>query len=141
MAEAREKTFKREICGKGFTHKRQLKNHFKSHFPDEPENQKQKCEICGKMLSSVQRKTVHMKQHTGERPYKCDVCGKSYCDKGALKKHIIRHSKKFTCEICDRPFGCRSALTDHMPLIPTKNILNALFVKCYFLGKTIYIGI
>ena len=32
------------------------------------------CDVCGKMFLSPSKLAVHMRTHTNERPYECDVC-------------------------------------------------------------------
>lgn len=36
---------------------------------------------------------AHIRKHTGDRPYKCNNCDKSYTRPDALNKHLKRHEK------------------------------------------------
>ena len=43
------------------------------------------CEICKRSYSSASALHIHFRTHTGERPFKCSVCGKAFTTKGNLK--------------------------------------------------------
>ncbi|CAI9738124.1 zinc finger 271-like [Octopus vulgaris] len=39
------------------------------------------CDICGKSFSRNHHLTTHKHIHTGDKPYHCDICGKSFSQK------------------------------------------------------------
>ena len=41
----------------------------------------------------------HALIHSGEKPYKCDLCAYSTTESGALKKHKLRHSGEKTFQM------------------------------------------
>ena len=58
----------------------------------------------------------HMSMHTGVRPHPCNVCGKSFADKGGLRKHERTHTgvKPHKCSHCSSAFTTRNSLKRHM---------------------------
>lgn len=46
-----------------------------------------RCTICGKELLSAYTLGNHMRSHTGERPYGCNVCEKFFKTKSNLNEH------------------------------------------------------
>lgn len=74
------------------------------------------CEICGKRFVSSNRLQYHIKNVHGDAKYKCDVCGKDFKAKVNYQRHILVHTKDkpFKCHICD--FACNTSgnLTVHV---------------------------
>ena len=49
---------------------------------------------CGKKFSHVSHYYRHERIHTGVKPYKCDVCNKSFNQSNALKSHRKTHFRE-----------------------------------------------
>lgn len=92
----------------------------KSELKDEKEQIKRtlyKCPYCDKSYSSVTRYEVHLRTHTGEKPYGCMYCSKKFNEKGNLKAHLRVHTgeRPFPCDFpgCEMRFKTKGQLNDH----------------------------
>ncbi|KAK7926198.1 hypothetical protein WMY93_008508 [Mugilogobius chulae] len=73
------------------------------------------CSKCGKNYSSPRSLRLHQRVHSGERPYSCEFCSKTFNWKHNAKKHIAIHAEKpYDCEICDKQFRHSNELGNHL---------------------------
>ena len=78
------------------------------------------CSYCQKGFNNNRDLARHVRTHTGERPYQCVICSRSFTVKCALKKHLARHKvkeekeKKLTCSYCEKVFKKNTDLALHV---------------------------
>ncbi|KPP62886.1 hypothetical protein Z043_118901, partial [Scleropages formosus] len=57
------------------------------------DKRKKICSMCGKRFWSLQDLTRHTRSHTGEKPYKCQTCERTFTLKHSLVRHQRIHQK------------------------------------------------
>ena len=74
-----------------------------------------KCGICGKYFRQAGDRNNHVKTHTDERCIPCKQCGKLFANFRCLRSHMLIHDgdKKFKCEYCNKEFLRRECLKSH----------------------------
>ena len=88
-------------------------------------NRNDTCEYCGKVFKNCSNLTVHRRSHTGEKPYKCELCNYACAQSSKLTRHMKTHGRMgkdiYKCRFCDMPFSVASTLEKHM----RKCVVNA----------------
>ena len=62
----------------------------------EPNRNVSKCRFCGKIFKGLYYVTRHERIHTGERPYRCETCGRGFAQKGNLNAHRMIHIMNYS---------------------------------------------
>ncbi|KAK3095995.1 hypothetical protein FSP39_021823 [Pinctada imbricata] len=75
-----------------------------------------RCDVCCRSYTMQSCLRRHMLIHTGLKPNKCDVCGKSFVEKQQLAVHYRIHTgeRPHKCPVCYKRFTQYGTLHNHM---------------------------
>ncbi|XP_047983994.1 zinc finger protein OZF-like [Leguminivora glycinivorella] len=81
------------------------------------------CPFCGKCVRSKENLKLHVRKHTGERPFVCLFCGRAFGGKSDLTRHLRIHTgeRPYHCEACGKCFARADYLSKHL----TTHVHNA----------------
>lgn len=90
-----------------------------------------KCDRCGKRFTTEYLYKEHLGKHAGDKPYKCEMCPKQFNHKTDLRRHLCLHSgeKPYTCDVCGKGFIRKDHMLKHVETHSRNKSANHLNVS------------
>ena len=124
-----EKPFKCEICSYASNFASNYKRHYKTVHVNSDHKTSLKttihqCEFCPKQYQRRSLLEIHIRNHTGERPFTCEICKAAFKNPSNYRRHCkTMHpngdfktsvkSTKYQCEYCSNHYEKKYLLKNH----------------------------
>lgn len=120
-----------DICKKDFKFESRIYLHF-AGVHNGIRDKPYCCDVCGKTFTWLTVLNSHKRTHTNERPFKCGKCDARFCNKYSLNGHMPSHDDhpQFYCDKCDYHTGRKQNLQKHVSRFHKEINSSQICIRC-----------